>query len=512
MTGSTVPPPLPAGSAAGGRPLPFAERLSDRINPILVREVQQALYGRAFFGLLMLSTLAVTVLGFAFVAMQEDRDPDVGVGRNAFTTTLASLVPIAMLLIPAQSFQSMRNELQGGVAEQLALTRIRPRGVVTGKILAGTVQLLLVLAMFAPVLALTFLLRGIDVPTIAVSLLLLVCLGFGANAFTVGAAAVTGTRVTRQLMHALTIVGLVIGTFWAVRGATVLPGVIAGVLDDEDALIALMSFGFFLVVGSALWITIGIASLSHEYENRSTPFRVLALVVAGLSLSLLPATLRASVLREAAYDTAATLALLLGPVWGFASCENPRMSPRVRAHVPRRRVAAILAAPFLPGAPRGAAFTLLLAVVTVGFAELVASLSTQPSDRRGEWTMGGAWAYALFFSALAVQLRRLQPAGGTGSKRAFGLLMLIVVMGMLAPWMVQILLRDDVTGDWNPTHAFNATFTARYAASDDRAATLVVGLGVLGLVGTLVPGVHGVRAVLAERRSRAARREVPVAR
>ena len=152
--------------------LPLGERVLDRFNPILVREIQQAVSGRAF-----LITVSVSLTCVVLVAMLIAwGDSGTQIGREAFIWTLRLFTPVAIFFVPLQAFISTRHEVSGGTAEHLLLTRLRPGAIVRGKLFAAMVQFIVFVSLFAPLMALTFLLRGVDVPTIAV-LLALGCLG-----------------------------------------------------------------------------------------------------------------------------------------------------------------------------------------------------------------------------------------------------------------------------------------------------------------------------------------------
>ena len=79
-------------------------RLSDRLNPILVREVQQAVKGRVF-PLMILLALSISVVIAVVVAAEyvEGRT-----GRSAFDAGMATLVPLVFFIIPMQAYNSMR--------------------------------------------------------------------------------------------------------------------------------------------------------------------------------------------------------------------------------------------------------------------------------------------------------------------------------------------------------------------------------------------------------------------
>src|SRR5262245_45204406 len=119
MTATSTPaapvavPPLPA---APGR----WQRWSDRLNPILVREVQQAVKGRLFaLSVFIALVIAVTIA----VVVASRYEPGGRSGRTAFNAGFATLIPLLVFVVPMQAYQSMRLELRSGIVEQLLLSR-----------------------------------------------------------------------------------------------------------------------------------------------------------------------------------------------------------------------------------------------------------------------------------------------------------------------------------------------------------------------------------------------------
>ena len=137
---------LPVAANGMAAPTPGApavserwSRWSDRINPILVREVQQAVKGR-LFAIMVLVTLAITVV-VAVVVGSEYR-PDGSSGRRAFEYGTAVLVPLVLFVVPMQAYHSMRYELRSGIVEQLLLTRLRSTNLHTGAVAIASCALL----------------------------------------------------------------------------------------------------------------------------------------------------------------------------------------------------------------------------------------------------------------------------------------------------------------------------------------------------------------------------------
>ncbi|NJN14629.1 MAG: hypothetical protein HC813_03135 [Planctomycetes bacterium] len=125
----------------------LGERLLDRVNAILVREIQQALNSRIFVVTLSLSLGAILCIGLVIAAEGGRAD---SIGRDAFLWTLLGLTPVAFLIVPMQAFFSTRTEVTSGTVDHLLLTHLSASAIVRGKLLAAFTQFILFLSLFAP--------------------------------------------------------------------------------------------------------------------------------------------------------------------------------------------------------------------------------------------------------------------------------------------------------------------------------------------------------------------------
>ncbi|NJN14630.1 MAG: hypothetical protein HC813_03140 [Planctomycetes bacterium] len=233
-------------------------------------------------------------------------------------------------------------------------------------------------------MALTYLLRGVDVPTISLLILLATvgCLCTTSIAVALGAASVSARfRALPTLLAFLSLgtltIALASGMYWIHRAVER-----AVRLGEVGEILLGMSLPVLLTL--ALAAMIASAFLSHPYENRSTRFRVLGLV--GVLGTFLWAGLNIPHRHssEVGPVMAATLGVFVFPILLFAVTEPAALSPRVRTLVPRRPLLALLSLPFLPGGGRGMLYTILLAVTTLGGAALYSALlyGTTPDRTR----------------------------------------------------------------------------------------------------------------------------------
>src|SRR5437867_3551802 len=147
------------------------DNLSDWLNPIVVKEVRQMVRGREFnysFGLSLVIGLTVALFG---VAGAMGGDTTSGSWIFAALTTCLTLVGLAV--VPMGTFSALRNERAEQTLDLVILTTLTPRRLVIGKLLAQGIKLLTLFAGLSPFMAMSFLLGGIDLITILISLAVL---------------------------------------------------------------------------------------------------------------------------------------------------------------------------------------------------------------------------------------------------------------------------------------------------------------------------------------------------
>lgn len=478
MSTSEAVTAAPAGDAWLEEP-GFWTRWSDRINPILVREIQQALKGRAFV-LTVFAALAVSTVIAAIVA--GNREPNTRAGANAFDAGLATLVPMVLFVVPMQAYQSMRLELRAGIVEQLFLSGLRPRSILLGKLMAAMVQFALYVSVMSPLLATSYLLRGVDLPTILVSLVWALVFCVAATAFAISSAAQAILPAMQAFANLGAALGLGMGTF----------GLVAFVGSGEYSrdlawLLRSSEFGLVmsLVVGGGLCGTVlslltAQSFLLHSFENRSTGFRVFLFamipVAYGWAWIFVPATHWDDVVPAVTY-----FLCLFGTVFGvFMTTEQRTLSPRVFAHVPRSPVLAAITAPLLPGRDRGMA-CLILYFAVVGLL----AWCWWPGPGTG-W--GGTYregmtrlllftvAYALVYLGLAKALRARLPATIAGNHVARVLVVVMLFAFCVLPLLFDAFARGRV-GTWHWGHVMNPFWTiddyafSKHAQSPDAVPT-----------------------------------------
>jgi len=144
------------------------DRLSDWLSPIVVKEVRQMVRGREFNYSFSLSLIAGLIVAFIAGTSATSGTGDSGI--RIFSSLMACLALVGLIVAPLGAFNALRNEQMERTLDLVTVTTMSPLRIVTGKLTAQAVKLMTLFAALAPFVAMSFLLGGIDFPTILYSL------------------------------------------------------------------------------------------------------------------------------------------------------------------------------------------------------------------------------------------------------------------------------------------------------------------------------------------------------
>jgi hypothetical protein len=397
--------------------LQWIERTADRFNPILVKETRQALKSRQFTGTFMLLLVASLLVSFGGLALAGQNIDYQSSGSNFFVAYFAVLAFAIFVVVPFGAYRSLAAEQEERTFELLSITTLLPGQIVTGKLLTSMIQMFIYFSAIAPFMAFTYLLRGIDMPSILFVLVLAVAGSVGLSMVGLFMATFATRRGWQVLLSVVMITGLGFVTIGSVFLTMFIIEEVGGAFREPEFWLGM--FGLFTVYVTvfALLFQLSIAQLTFESDNRSTRVRVVLLIqfLSGLAWAGWGWIMEGRGERE-------ILAVLAGigcAYWALAGsfliAEPEGISQRVARQIPRRGLPRALFAVFFPGPGTGLAFVLVhlvLIVTMIGLAEATEKWSVVNYLARG--TRGEATAvtlmmasYAFFYVGLGATLVRL---------------------------------------------------------------------------------------------------------
>ena len=250
------------------------ERLGDRFNPIVVKEVRQALKSRQFVGtflLLLLGAWAGSVFGVSYLGESIDYgSPAVAF----FAGFLFALCAASLVIVPFSTFRSIVEERAETTLELLQITALSPKQIVRGKTQSAMVQVLVYYCAIAPFIAFTALLPGFDVVHVAFSLvmLLITALCFSMVALAIGAYA---RKTTSQSVSSIIVIAIAVGGMIAFFSSMTAAGQ-AIRFDEPDTWWVLALIVFLGLSTGYLCEQAAVAQLTFDSDNRSTRIRLAA--------------------------------------------------------------------------------------------------------------------------------------------------------------------------------------------------------------------------------------------
>src|SRR5262249_27082793 len=134
-------------------------------NPIVVKELRQAVRSWAVTGMLLLFLIVLFVASVAFLAMGS-LDQDTALGSEMFSAFTVILALASVLFIPLYMGIRVASERQENNPDLFYISTLSPARIIRGKFLCGVYMAVLFFSACMPFMAFTNLLRGVDLPTI----------------------------------------------------------------------------------------------------------------------------------------------------------------------------------------------------------------------------------------------------------------------------------------------------------------------------------------------------------
>lgn len=339
--------------------------VTDRLNPILIKEARESLKSRQFlvtFFLLLVATLLWTLLGIVFNAPEVYYLPTGGKMLIGYYFVMA--IPI-FGLVPLAAYRSLSSEIDNDTFELLSITQLSSRQIIRGKFASAVLQMMLYFAAVVPSLAFTYLLRGVGLAEIGMVLIAVFMAGLFLSAFALMIAPMTTGFVGQSFSMIGLIVVIVFGQF--VVGILCLAAIIGnGVAATQEAwlftaLTSIMTLSFVVLFTKA-----AAAQIAPVTENRSTSIRYWMLLQQAVWIITIIST---SIFIEDS-EPINFGSFVLAAYWLLAGTiflvEPRELSPRVRRELPSTLMSRAFLTALSPGPSSGYSF----AVCTGGIAIL----------------------------------------------------------------------------------------------------------------------------------------------
>ncbi|MBO0725204.1 MAG: hypothetical protein J2P52_06365 [Blastocatellia bacterium] len=410
---------------------------SDRINPIVVKELRQAVQSRFVIAtLLTLLSIQLVAIGIYILASGASLFGFYA-GQQSFLMLFGILQVIGVIFVPLYTGARLAAERSDVNVDLLFITTIKPRSVIAGKMFAAMALTALIYSACMPFMAFTYFLRGIDLPSIFISL----GVGFVAvitcAQMAVFVACMPVGRAFKVIfgLIALTIFGVIYFATVAWVSDILRRGVIGGSFWET---ITVMSFVICFVVG--VFFVMSVALIMPVASNRALPVRLFITAawllggVAAVSGSVIENRNWPMILWLVAFEIVFALALFV------AVSERDRQGRRVRRSIPKSLLGRAPAFFFFSGAAHGVAWASVMIALTLAVARVWAQLFPRYGNVGDlvdsvKW-MGGMCLYFFCYAMTGALLRRLLFRRVVGTELTWLISVSLLLVGSVTPFLI----------------------------------------------------------------------------
>jgi hypothetical protein len=349
----------------------------DWLNPILVKETRQALKSFQFtttFVLVLAACWIVTIGGLAMIG------PSVFYSASGGTLLMAYYAVLAfplVVVVPYSAFRSLASEREDNTYDLLSITALRPRQIISGKLGSAIVQMAVYFSAITPCLAFTYLLRGVDLPTIAVLMVYTFFGSLGLSMVGILLATVCEQRFAQVFVSVAFVAALLMVLWGAIAGGWAIIQYSYALFGGNDLFWTFTgAMATAYVTTFALIFFAATSMISFNTENRSTALRICMLVQQAAWIGWMA---YAWIQDGFQYEALLIMAMLASFYWyamgSLLTSERSGMSQRVKRRLPKSFAGRMFLSWLNPGPASGYMFVVAngTALVLLGFLGMFAS-------------------------------------------------------------------------------------------------------------------------------------------
>jgi hypothetical protein len=438
-------------------------RLDDWLNPIVVKELRQAVQGRfVAAALLLLLTIQLAALGIYIISSGDFSDRYTA-GRDAFIFLLAILMAICMMFVPAYTAIRLAFERDTNV-DLLFVTTIKPSAIVWGKLFAALTITVLIFSACLPFMVFTYWLRGIDLPSIFILMAASFLVVVVAVQIATFIACLSASRVLKIFLSLLVLLfflqAFVATLSWSYYSLSSGIGSRLGSWSFWGPAVTAILIAAAVI---GILFSLSVAMLKPASANRALPVRLF--ITATWFVSGVVSTIIAYFERDSTALSVWSILSILVFAGGFfvAVSEREQLGPRVARKIPASglRIPAFF---LFSGGASGVAWCTAMSLFTyIAVALLWASsrtLGAGSETKQSQVWAGGLALYAFAYALTALLVRRRLLSRWLSTKHTWLVGILLLAAGCVIPFLVGYLMvfgdfrRLEDIGGWLVTNPF----------------------------------------------------------
>lgn len=410
--------------------------LSERTNPIVVKEARQSLNSKQFTICFSLTLIAVFLWTVFATVIQLPALYYIPGGMTMLGGFMVILTFPLLLVIPFSAFRSMVIESEERTFELVSISALSAQQIVNGKMLSAVLQTIIYLSTLTPCFVITYLLRGVLLSSILYYLIFTLLLSLALTAASLLIATIGRAKILQILASIFVLGGLLfISIFWSLFTVNTLQ------MWDMDGWEPIVVSGLIMLTATLIPVLLRAATAAIDFpsENHATSLRIrLSIFVFNfLAWGLWIALATESEGLCYFFLTAGLVMFLL--IGSFVVAERGVISPRVQRTLPRTVLGKYIGIWYFPGA--GLGYILLvglfraycLAWIALALAAQIFQLGINQMEQIMVYSIA-CWLYFVFYTGLARLIMFLIPKSISGRMIIGFLVQVIAVMiGGLLP-------------------------------------------------------------------------------
>ncbi|MDT8389810.1 MAG: hypothetical protein RRC34_04800 [Lentisphaeria bacterium] len=325
---------------------------ADHTNPIVIKETRQMVRNKFVIGILLTLLAALLFAACAFI-LDNGSNPHRyfrGLGRELFALEFAILV-FASALIPLNTGARLIKEREGDV-DLLYVSAITPGEIIRGKLFAAIAFWLLMVSAALPFLVFNFVLRGIDIPSVMMSLALLFAGVVIATQIALLGGVFPGGKIIKGILAAIgaVLAFQILGGFFIFRHVSRMGRSTVSGFEWAPFLFVCCLF----IAAAGVLHTCAVAMITSSQANRAWPVR-LWLTGVWLAFAIFGLIYEWTTAGSAHFFDAWTggSVIILTFVFIVILGSPPTHSPRVRRGLAKNSLLRLLTFPFVSGLVNG---------------------------------------------------------------------------------------------------------------------------------------------------------------
>jgi hypothetical protein len=344
----------------------FANWRSWELNPVVVRELRQAVRSWAVTGTLLLF-LVVLFCGAVifFVTQSFDEATDQRLGAQIFAIFSVILTGASLLFIPLYIGVRVAAERNENDLDLLYISTLSPARIIRGKFFCGAYVTVLFFSACMPFMTFTNLLRGIDLPSIFFVLLCLFLVVCCAVQMAIFLACLPISKLLKIFVGiiAAIITLFLVGNLTRVIAEVMMVGV-GSMMSNRDFWAGFLTVAGVVLAAALLLYFLSVALVSPPSANRAPPVRIYMTVIWLLGLLISLVWIAKIKDPRAILPWAGISIVIFGISLVVTVSNSDTLSLRVHHTIPKRLPLRAIAFLFYNGAAGGLVWTALIFVAT----------------------------------------------------------------------------------------------------------------------------------------------------